>query len=302
MIGKYTIVAKAIAKLDDIQVKHKIGCDGIEIQLYDDVERGELGDSAKCIEYALANVCSVHTPLGDDYFSLESACCNSYYTDKLRTVCAFADTIGALRDKPVLVVLHQEMGNFDICSTNVYFYIKTTLARMLEDYKNIEFGIENLIPAIYEKETGRVTFRNNYATGSAFLVRALREELGTDRIGTVLDTCHAKLSAKIMINIGSLLGFDKMQDFSMDTYFKENADVCKEIHLASSRGFGYKEKEHGTYFDNYQQFEELMDLYEKYNYTCPICVEIREDDYLVCENYVKTVELIKEYVDASVKE
>ena len=36
-----------------------------------------------------------------------------------------------------------------------------------------------------------------------------------------------------------------------------------------------------------------MELYTKYGYTCPITLEVEEEDYLVCDNYRETKEILE---------
>ena len=37
-------------------------------------------------------------------------------------------------------------------------------------------------------------------------------------------------------------------------------------------------------------------LYQKYDYSCPITIEVVEDDYVVNNNYKETKELIETYL------
>lgn len=39
-----------------------------------------------------------------------------------------------------------------------------------------------------------------------------------------------------------------------------------------------------------------MYLYKKFGYSCPIVAEVVEEDYTVCDNYKKTVNLLRKTV------
>jgi hypothetical protein len=86
-----------------------------------------------------------------------------------------------------------------------------------------------------------------------------------------------------------------MPDLSMDNFFKANKDTAFLIHLASMRGTGY-DKDHCTPFDNLQDCFNMLDIYTKYDYNCPITLEVREDDYIKNENYKATKLLVDKYI------
>ena len=66
-----------------------------------------------------------------------------------------------------------------------------------------------------------------------------------------------------------------------------NAPYCKLIHLASFKNSGYAPLDHGTGWSNENKYKlkHIMDLYRRYNYTCPITLEVIETDYLKSDNY-----------------
>ena len=49
---------------------------------------------------------------------------------------------------------------------------------------------------------------------------------------------------------------------------------------------------------SYNQFfyNKFTDIYKKYNYSCPITLEVREDDYIKNENYKATKLLVDKYI------
>lgn len=69
--------------------------------------------------------------------------------------------------------------------------------------------------------------------------------------------------------------------------------VCMLIHLANVGDNGYGKNNHGIGFIQGKDLDllyDIMKLYNKYEYNCPITIEVREEDYLNPINYLKTKE------------
>ena len=66
------------------------------------------------------------------------------------------------------------------------------------------------------------------------------------------------------------------------------------IHLSDAKGNGYGKGKHGALFneDNKDKLKSILDLYHKYNYHCPVTLEVNETDYSICDNYKKTRETV----------
>ena len=62
------------------------------------------------------------------------------------------------------------------------------------------------------------------------LLKYLREELNTKRIGTCLDTCHATISRKYMEAVYNEIGDIKCLDYFLESYFKRNKDYIYPMH------------------------------------------------------------------------
>lgn len=132
------------------------------------------------------------------------------------------------------------------------------------------------------------------------LVKDLRMRLHVNRIGTVLDTCHALSSIRIMQDICTNILNMPDAICGMEYYMRSNAGVCSESHLASVKDFGFNENEHGVAFDEQSPMgiEAFVEMYRSMHYECPICIEMREQDYCNRLNFIKTREDIKDLLPA----
>lgn len=164
-----------------------------------------------------------------------------------------------------------------------------SISYVLFKYPFIELVIENVTPLrkVYSDE---VHLCNNFSFDNIELVKYLREELNTKRIGTYLDTCHATISRKYMEAVYNEIGGIKCLDYFLESYFKRNKDYAKLIHLSDAQGSGYDSGRHGVSFNNKSigKLRGIIDLYYKYDYSCPVTLEVNEADYSICDCYKET--------------
>lgn len=308
-MSKPQIYAKAIVEENNIAIKEKIGCDGIEIQLMCELlKNNELG-SYYYVEEVMNlktlldhNICVVHAPLfsykGVADINLEQLC-DSFNFKLLDQVCYLANTIGKSQNKSILIVVHSEehKENLKMLSDG-WKRVLNGIGCMLFKYTYIEFGLENVSPLRVNKQNEYLHLNNNWGFDNVEIVKALREQLHTERIGTVLDTCHATISEKIATLLSSNYEeyIDK-SDFTIENYFKKNKPYIKLIHLSDTIGNGYGKGKHGMPFteDSANTLYRYLDLYENMKLDCPITLEVAEEDYLVCDGYRKTKELVDGY-------
>lgn len=54
---------------------------------------------------------------------------------------------------------------------------------------------------------------------------------------------------------------------------------------------------HGQPFSNetYPMMQHYLDLYREYEYTCPITLEVAENDYQICLGYKESLRLFNKY-------
>lgn len=287
---KCDIYAKSALDENAIKVKEYIGCDGIEIQLNSDFvsvakDSKDILNDLKVASFKNHNIYAVHCPflISERYdFPIEE-CLGSDFVI-LESVCKIADYFGKERNRNTLVITHSAIGYNQLLKYNVlYEELLNKVQYLLDTYKNIEICIENIVP-ILDTNPFMPVLRNNYFNSSVLLVKDIRKKLNTDRVGTVLDICHAKMS-KLEIELfynHVKLNYDKI-DFSLNSFFRENKDVIKLFHLSDmlSSGFG---NGHGIFVGK-KAIGEFVSLYNDYNLTCPVTLEVREDDFSTCSNY-----------------
>lgn len=307
---KPLIYAKSRLIKEQLDCKMRLGCDGIEIQLFNEFGASDTESYMpwwkiyKLPDFKPYPIRAIHVPIAREGMLNIEFMANPVFQNKLSNICDLANSIAKQQGKSVTVVLHSEMDFNRIINTGIYVGIYNYISRLLNEYLFIEIVVENVLPLNYYSDTKNFNLRGNFAFEGVKLVKKLREDLGTDRIGTLLDTCHAKQAGKVLINLLSYLDLELEDRYlSMDNYFKQNADVCKGIHLADCVGFGYKKGQHGAGYteDNHVGLDLAIELYFKYNYNCPICLEIQEEDYSICSNYEINKKLLEDAIEHEMK-
>lgn len=308
MQNQHTMIyAKASLTRNQCEIKKTIGCDGIEIQLLDELFGNNYGEINKISEvYDLGavedfNITVVHTPLISsncwgpyETVTLENSI-NTLYRKILKKSFKIAEHYGELNNRKILVVVHCDHSLEDIITfQGSLLGIEKMVYDLLDKYPHTVLAIENTTPFYSCKNIRQVLFKNGFGFENVQMARHLRLVLKTNRIGTVLDTCHSMMSSQFYNNVKHYHQGQEL-DFSMESYFKENADTAYLIHLSNCKGLGFGEN-HGVPFINAtQEFLEIISLYDKYNYQCPITLEVREDDYSTCNNYKQDKKLIDQY-------
>ena len=295
------IYAKSALKKKDIDTKIAIGCDGIEIQLLSELVDGKIGRYFKADEvFKLEDfkdypIDVIHCPLLCSYglsdVNIESFACNDF--SLFEQVCYIADYFGKIKSKNTLVVVHSELNIDNMIAVDILRKVVSTVSYMLMKYTNIEIAIENVTPLrkVYKDE---IYFCNNFHFDNIKLAKYIRKELNTDRVGTCIDICHAMITNRYMKEIYRKLNDIEYKDFTLDNYFEQNRDIVKLVHLADFKGNGYGKGKHGIRFTNQtkDRLSYILSLYDKYNYKCPVTLEVEETDYLVCDGYKETRETI----------
>lgn len=302
--SKPTIYAKASLSHEQIDVKNRIGCDGIEIQLLNELVADRekhiyrnTEDAFNLSEFANENIKVVHCPLlsgvGDVLLEMFV---DTQDIELLDRVCYIANYYGTEQHKTI-VVIHSESYYSTVSDLgDTWERIKNTINYLLYFYPNIEIVIENVSPIRGIGKGGNMHLSNNFGFDNIEMIRRLRDELHTDRVGTCLDTCHAMLTDKYISALYREVADREPEDYSMKKFFEENKEYCKLIHLADIKGSGYGKGRHGVSFeDNPQSIErlkEIINLYKVYDYKCPITLEVEETDYLTCEGFANTKDMV----------
>ncbi len=303
MPSKIKIYAKASFHADEIREKIKCGCDGLELHLQKDfLEKGSRFEACYPQElFRMHNIEAVHAPFygSGQVMNLEQIFQHEDVSP-LRHVFRLAQYCAEIWKHRILVVIHTSLSYFDFME---YELLRRRMDRLLhqffEAYPLVDLGIENVIPMEYQGQQGESPrLCNGIFTDLTRIVCDLRERFG-ERVGSVLDVCHAAMTEKylsVLLQAADFLPCTPLPpelDYRMERFFQIHQGICRLIHLNDFTGNGYG-KNHGTPFREQEQAEELIRLYRKYAYDCPLTLEIREENYQDCVNYRKTKKMLEE--------
>lgn len=282
---KPKIYAKSIINEQETNIKFQIGCDGIELQLYNQLDGYE----------NLNNITVVHSPIIDgNGLTIEEINSTKGY-ELLYKSCEMANYFGEKQNKDILVVVHTESSLLWLESLGILSTIEQRIQELLRQFPRIKIAIEN-VSSLRTNTNSDLHLCNGFKFDNVDIVKYLREALQTDKIGTCVDTCHALMTELYMQPIFNLYNSEKSENYTLEEFFKANKDICFLIHLSDMKCNGIG-KNHGVPFDETNQGKcyQILELYRKYNYICPITLEVREDDYMVCDGYKTTKEVVDKF-------
>lgn len=283
------ILIKCALDKAELSERKRIGENNVEVQLLQDFyeEKTSLEEYLNIMVSTGLNIKIIHTPLafGDDVQI------DDLWEDKKRDVffktCKLSNMLGSKLDKNILVVVHTSMSfRQDINNIEKITLIDGILLEALNKYPNISIAIENIIPVVVNQ--GGFFGRNGFLDDNCLYVEHFISKYGfNDRIGTVLDICHALTTIKLM-------KYCKLP-LSLEQFFDWNKNHIKLIHLANVGDNGYGKGNHGTGFiegEDIELLRDILNLYHKYDYCCQVTIEVYEKDYLNPINYLRTKENI----------
>lgn len=272
--------------------------DGCEIQLLDDFVTNhketyeyiaELGDLIKDIKI-------VHTPLCKNRgLMLDAVNLEDLWQPKFKRIftntCDLADAIGKENGTEIGVILHTGVNMHDLSIHPRFIYsIGLLFDDLLARYSNIYFLIENVVLCgnLHEEFKCRNGALPNYVD----VVDKLKNVCEyPSKFKSVLDICHVISSIRMINN------FER--NISLEDYFDRAKDTIGLIHLAYVENLGLNPGEHGIPFTEETKADmvKVFELYNKYNYKCPITIEIPEKDYTNCINYKNNRAMIKDIIN-----
>lgn len=311
-VKAFDVYAKAAIKHSQIKTKLDIGCDGIELQMLDEIYRDglhEWRDIEEVIdlsEFSSYPVRVVHAPLvpnrGD--VLLERIADVDDFT-VLDNVFKVANYFGVRQKRKVLVVFHSEMHlelMMDLGS--LWHNIVKYLDHAFTTYSQVEFCLENVSPLRGIHRGGDLFLANNYAFDNVKVIKQLRKELQYNGFGTVLDTCHQMLAEKYITGLYEMTGEFKAPDLSLRHYFEMYEDTIKLMHICGMKGSGYGKGKHGTPFKEADKdiLQNIVDLKLQYAPACPATLEVEETDFAVCDGYSSTLNTLQSCASFDVKE
>lgn len=300
--NKLSIYAKASLDKGEIQEKIRCGCDAIELNLEDDFLR--YGDNflehydKELFEMKAIHV--VHVPFNQDQEMLNLEWIfGRKDISVLNNVFALAQYCAEIWNHRIVVVVHSCMSMYDFMQYELLQQrIVNELRVLFTQYDQVDMAIENtVLLELSRTEKFIPRLCNGIYQDTSELVKWLKEYFG-DRVGSVLDTCHAMMTEKYLkilleaVDVCHIFSDTVVEDVNMEHFFQMNQGICKLIHFSSLCDNGYREN-HGMPFESVDEVRLFLELYEKYQYQCPLTLEIREDNYLDCINYRKTKKLIE---------
>ncbi len=264
--------AKSIWNEKNIQDKINRGADGIEIQLVTSSPISEM--NKKLPAEQLKMIQAIHMPIISEaeQFSITTRKGFKTLIDLVYMLTTLRTSEAGKGLREDLHIVCHYMPNLDDDNNMKYEDAVLILRMLAAQEKSLVFCIENTTGG----SIGRVWDYENVQ---------FVKDIGTTNVKTCLDTCHA-----LMVEANE-------DGISLGEAFKFNAGVCAHVHMcnATDYGDGYgKKKGHGVPFSSAKDrdLQRIIELYRHYEYDADIVYEVREDDYLNCENY----SLIKEQV------
>lgn len=298
------ILAKSAFNEEQLNAKVASNAEGIEIQLLSELINGKVGRYHTAEEVFDINklkkfdIYCVHAPILSFYglsdVNLEDMVDFEDFV-LLDQVFNIANTIGKYHNRKTIIIVHSELYREKMIGLgDTWKRVLNSVGCLLLKYPFTELAIENITPVRNAHKTP-LYLSNNFKFDNIVMAKELRKQLNTDRVGTVLDICHARITDKYMTEIYKILG-DEPEDYSLDNFFKENKDVIKLIHLADMKGSGYGKGQHGTPFEETEEsmkaLNTFIDLYKKYDYSCLVTLEVAETDFIASQGFRESNRLL----------
>lgn len=271
-------IAKSAWDKSQVADKMRRGACGLEIQLLDPRKETFLTSKAKVLDDSILKytIEAVHMPLSNGIDMEIEDVDGQYY---FPYVCEFANEIARIQQRRVIVVIHLHTTISNLKLYGLYDKVCKSLTAMAKKFPNVTIAVENT-PYFFDVPYSNVE---------------LVETIGLSNVGTCLDTCHAMMTERIIHDLSKDF---RCRKASLEGFFEKNKDVCKLIHLADcvDAGTGYgNNKGHGVSFDmstldSIPVLKRIFSYYRYYDYKCNITLEVREDDFLNCVNFSKTLE------------
>ena len=298
------ILAKSAFNEEQLNAKVASNAEGIEIQLLSELINGKVGryhtaeevfDIKKLKKF---DIYCVHAPILSFYglsdVNLEDMVDFEDFV-LLDQVFNIANTIGKYHNRKTIIIVHSELYREKMIGLgDTWKRVLNSVGCLLLKYPFTELAIENITPVRNAHQTP-LYLSNNFKFDNIVMAKELRKQLNTDRVGTVLDICHARITDKYMTEIYKILG-DEPEDYSLDNFFKENKDVIKLIHLADMKGCGFGKRQHGTPFEETEEsmkaLNTFIDLYKKYDYSCLVTLEVAETDFIASQGFRESNRLL----------
>lgn len=279
------IVCKSCITPEQIEARRHLNIP-YELQLYNDFKTSSVSELVSVVKQSGVDVLLVHSPLFADGAGNIEYLKGLRVREGIENTLALAGELSEYFKHKITVVLHLGVSSVLVCATDMYQVISDLLFCYLRKYPLLDVAFENVMP--FDK--GR--FYANVFDESLYFIDQLNAEFycAEKRIGTVLDVCHA---------IGTIRAIKAISGdcrLTVDDYFEVNMRYVKAVHLADCNGMGYNREDHGVPFKEKSEMMEYMNSYYKWAYSCPIVIEVREEDYLNPTNLINNYNMLKEVI------
>lgn len=295
------LYAKSALNKEQLDRKVEIGCDGIEIQLLSELVDGSVGkyksaeeafDLESFRDYAVR---VVHAPILS-FYGMSDITLEDFVDDDIflfEQVFKIAEFFGEAHDRMIDIVVHSE-STVEIMESigNAWSRATIYVGYLLFKYPHTRLLIENVTPN--RGTLGKLTLTNNFLFDNVNMAERMRHDLNTDRVGTVLDVCHALISMRYIGSMCDMLEIDH-PDMSLENYMTQNLLTIGLVHFAGMKGSGYGRGAHGT-VPTEDLNQTFISLYRKLNYSCPVTLEVEESNFLVSGNYEEAYRNIRQFI------
>jgi len=299
---KPSIYSKSALYAEQMEHSSSIGSDGLEVQLLEELynEKGvfrlhKIFDTERLKDY---NIKVIHTPIQflDRTLILDYYMLYPEFQLILADICKFANDCSK-NGEPVKVLMHAGPSLEYLNYTGLFPKVLLGIDKLLNQFPNINIVIENS-SVLNNDVDGKIECFEN-AFEAAVIADYLRTLLGTDRVGSVLDVCHANMACKMLDALWGAYKPENKPRYTLEDFFAKFADSCQLLHLASFKGTGVGKGLHGISFTESDKAEcfHALDLYHKYNYSRPITLEVAEDDYMNRKGFIQTLSIVNEYYE-----
>lgn len=304
------IIAKSALVKSQMECKMNLGADALEIQLLNELLKTNDLSSAfpnlnECLNYPIY---SVHTPLVE-YKDVTSrvdialeVLVRSNYINLFENVCKLANKFGVAQNKIIWVVVHSNLSSssLETSDKDIIEFIVESLIILFEKYENIGIALENVTP-VNSFSNNSFKLSNNFLFDNVEIIKCLRAKMPefSNRLVTVLDTCHAEMSMQFMRSIDILFDNEIIAIPRMQDYFKANKDTLKFIHLSRTVLNGNGVGRHGQPFNEQSRdyIHGILGCINKYAKDCDIVLEVAETDYDKSLGFDISNKLVKEGLD-----
>lgn len=164
-------------------------------------------------------------------------------------------------------------------------FIYSTLTSLFKQYSDVDLYIENSTPI----GSDSITFRNAHLLEPVQMANTLNDMIGEERVFTVLNTCHMKIS------IGTYLALNLKAPLSVNDYFKEYSSTCKLIHFSNAIGVAAKNGHCGFDDSEDDTLKQFISLIEDYMSNVDVVLEVKEDDYNIHTEAEKLKGVLEKY-------